>query len=257
MKAHNTKNGWQYDWHSSTWSHSLGFKILVDPTPTKSGALRCVGPYDQNPGQLSANQVLSLLYEATLRIEESAGNLGSYVVWGTSRRRDGIDGQELPMLGEGYFFTANLALRSRLIREHEFAMDERRPNREWRPSKHDHFIHHRSGVTFKYVRRAGGRISKVLVSADESQIDKALFFPDTATTMLTLLAEEGFQILSYLSRSSSPQQATYQQTGDSSAGVVESPQTRTRRKKAASLTWTATPHGPGTSEAFESPQNSP
>ena len=60
---------WTFCDRTSTCSHPDGFLVLVDPNPTLSKAIRCVGPFQNTNDLAPVDQILSLMAGLTRYLE--------------------------------------------------------------------------------------------------------------------------------------------------------------------------------------------
>jgi len=188
---------WSYHQLSSSWTHPSGLMALVDPIPTSSGAIRCVGPLSEPSSTLSTWRVMELMTNLTLQIESLAKHRGCYVAWGTYRKNHPVESQRLNTLGRDYFFTANIALRSRLLRltkKRGHQVDEA-IGREWSLSPKTRAATHRSGTTFEVERTYGPFHSRMQALVYENQIDQALINRSILEESISCLAFEALHLL--------------------------------------------------------------
>jgi hypothetical protein len=193
MRIQNTF--WEYNELSATWMHPQGLWALMDPSPTKSGALRCIGPFSRCSTEIPQWRVLQLMSNLTIQVEEMPQHREGYVIWGTYRQCDPYISHELPLLGTGFFFTPNIALRSRLLRLHSSSPTETHLSREWAINRETKSASHRSGIRFEFTNVVGKLYVQARIAASNRNLDQSVFHPAILTDELRVLAGEASRLL--------------------------------------------------------------
>jgi hypothetical protein len=185
---------WKFNKLASSWTHPSGLTVLTDPNPTSSGAIRCIGPFGFPYEGSDGRTVLALMAELTQILEMSFSEK-QYVAWGTYRCCDSNQAHNLPLLGEGYFFTPNVALRSEMLSLSPNSLETDQCSREWTINVDQLLVAHRAGIAFKLTPRCASLIGHMTVGAGNQQLDSGVFHPATMKQMLRRLAQTAMRIL--------------------------------------------------------------
>jgi len=167
----------------------------MDASATRSGAVRCVGPFSRNERPMRADQVVSLMVDLTNRIELEALDASEYVAWGTFRRNAPDSTHQLPLLGSDFFFTPNIALRSEILDLSPVTSPQHSISREWTISESDRKVWHRSVCEFEVSHSIQRIHATIHVREGRAGLDKALFHPATAKEMLSCLMRRALRLL--------------------------------------------------------------
>jgi hypothetical protein len=189
------KTAWEYNELSATWIHPQGLWALMDPSPTKSGAIRCIGPFSRCSTDVPQWRVLQLMSNLTIQVEEMPQHRDGYVIWGTYRQCDPYSSHELPLLGTGFFFTPNIALRSRLLRLHSSCSTQTHLSREWSIDRERKFASHRSGIKFEFANVVRNLVVRARIAASNRILDHSVFHPAILSDELRSLAGEASRLL--------------------------------------------------------------
>jgi hypothetical protein len=162
---------WSIDpisWHCA---HPDGLVAYIDPEPTKSGGLRCLGPFVGKCVEDSS--VKDAMRDLSFTIEQRFGSSSHYTIWGSYEESSRYQEHEFPILGSSCGFLPHLSMRTELFENNRSAW-----NREWDFTSMGAI--HKSGLIF------GGKISK------ERSMDLAAMHPTTILlnqTMMSLFVE--------------------------------------------------------------------
>ena len=190
---HSSTATWVECRYSQSWRHSAGLSVFVDPIPTKSGAIRLVGPIGSGGSRLRLQGSLVLISELTAVIENNAANLGRYVCWGTFRQNHPNNLHELSLLGKGHYFTPNLALRSTLLLKNRFAADL--VSREWWLDQESNEAVHRAGIRIRFETLPAGLDAKPTIEIVDEKFDGALFHDQYFRETIELMADNALKLL--------------------------------------------------------------
>jgi hypothetical protein len=167
FKKHQPKfDPWSVDVLSGHCASGTELHVCFDPTPTKTGAIKAVGPFGGLDQQVEL--VTEQMKLATVAIERA---MGGYVAWGESYDKPEYEELQISILGERYGFYPNIALRSSLFFRQP--CDISIHQREWVLS--DGIVRHRSnGLSSNDARNA---------------VDLEVLHPTTFDVQLNVLRE--------------------------------------------------------------------
>ena len=185
---------WKLNTLACSWMHPSGLTVLMDPNPTRSGAIRCVGPFGTPSNEGDGRDVLVLMADLTLLLEKGLSE-DQYVAWGTYRSWGPHQEHNLPLLGRDYFFTPNIALRSEILDLSTNSPQKSECAREWTVNVEEFLVTHRSGITFKLAPRCASLIGHMTVGTCSKPLDSGLFHPATMKQMLRRLAQTAMKLL--------------------------------------------------------------
>ena len=120
-----------------------GLTALVDPRPTRSGAIRCVGPFgpwktdSQAAIQLSMSNLMAEVEEIT----------GGYVVWGVHNSDPIEDAKSATFLGIACTFIPCLLVRTKIMLEQSIPL----LGTEWRLDQNS--LYHKAGIRIELGSR--------------------------------------------------------------------------------------------------------
>lgn len=100
---------WSIDWLSGHCYHPSGFTAYVDPNPTESNALRCMGLF--GPKKSPTDEALHLTEILSQQIELEKSDSASYVIWGSYRKYCDFNPYNFPLLGTSSGFIPSLSIR--------------------------------------------------------------------------------------------------------------------------------------------------
>jgi hypothetical protein len=126
---------WSIDWLSGHCYHPHGFTAYVDPNPTISNALRCLGLF--GPKKSATREVLNLTELLSQQIELERSDSGSYVIWGSYKKCCDFIPYDFTLLGTSSGFIPSLSLRYLAKNNHW--------HRQW--IRFEHGAAHLSGLT--------------------------------------------------------------------------------------------------------------
>jgi hypothetical protein len=190
---------WSIDSPSGHCAHPDGLEAYFDSRLTATGALRCVGPFGPDLPNLSAEGVLTRLFELVSALEDSPEFGGAYVVWGAYVPRPTHREMELKISGQRCGWIPNLAIRSEAIFAERLEADAAAElfRREWSFLGHERCVSHRSGLSFRFDESEmwGFRTRLELqAKCEEASVDKNLVQRGMLKLTAKMLAQNAFNI---------------------------------------------------------------
>ena len=145
--------GWDVDLDVGFCRHESGALVYFDPNLTRSGGIRCVGPFHQQACDPVENVLPALV--CYLEAELAPG----YVIWGGYKDSASETGLSMNVLGVRCGFIPKLSIRGTLLQKLRDLV------REWVVVEGD--VYHRSGIDLGH-------------NLDAVSLDKAVTHPLTA-----------------------------------------------------------------------------
>lgn len=157
---------WSVDIVSGHCAYGSSLHVCFDPMPTKSGAIRAVGPY--GPCEEGLEDMKLRMLEVVAEIERQTGG---YVVWGELKDDPDFAEHSISILGERCGFVPNIAMRSTVLLTKPCSSEMLL--REWNCAEGK--LTHRSNA--------------ISDGAAESPVDLAVLHPDNYEEYCSILAK--------------------------------------------------------------------
>lgn len=152
--------------------YGSSLSVYVDFQPSDSGAVRCIGPFGQRT--LSRSDVEGAMRDLTLDLEDNYLGDGQFVLWGAYADHPRFEEHKVSVLETTCGHVPAPWLRTQLLGTHSVHLC-----REW--TVLDGEVIHKSGLCFPDI--------------PSSEVDNAMFHPDTAEFAVIKLNELSQQLL--------------------------------------------------------------
>ncbi len=190
---------WSIDLGSRHCAHPSGLQAYFDLGPTRSGALRVVGPFGAEG--LLAPAVKAWMQDLSAALEALPQFHACYVLWGAYASKPQGTEFQLDVLGSPAGFLPNPCLRTELALCVQNATLN--TEREWQLDKALGIARHNNGLIFEIAPPSSSRglsrwlpgCQRIRISADSAGGDPATMHPSLAPDMLALLGEWAWQLL--------------------------------------------------------------